>query len=119
MIAIGLTLIMVIGIVVFAFFSKDHLNLLIGIIIVFIINFGGFGILCLFEWSAMLNVLYCGIGVALIGIVLLIDTKFIVAGYKNVGISLDDYILGVLILNADLMTIFLWIFRLLKAVTRR
>ena len=52
-------------------------------------------------------------GVILFGIYLVIDTALILQGGKY-GLTIDDYILGALILYIDIINLFLFILRLLR-----
>jgi FtsH-binding integral membrane protein len=77
------------------------LNILIALIM--------FGIFC--AWSPILNNLYCCLGVIVFGIYLVIDTQLIIGG-KRLEISMDDYVVGALILYMDIIQIFLFLLRL-------
>jgi FtsH-binding integral membrane protein len=116
--AAGLTLFMVLGLTLFALFSRNNFSMLFGLIIILLFSFGGFGILCIFTISPILYQLYCAIAVAIMGILLIIDTQLIIGGGKNIEISMDDYILGSLLLYIDIMRIFLLILQLLGASKR-
>ena len=52
---------------------------------------------------------------ALLGILLVIDTKMIVGGKRSIKVSMDDYVMGSLMLYLDIMRMFLWILQLLAA----
>jgi len=112
LVATILTLVLVIALTILAFISgDDDLNIIFGVGVVLIVSFGGFGILCLGKWNPTLYSLYCAIAVAVAGILLLIDTKIITGGKSDFDISLDDYVMGALILYADIMRIFLLVLR--------
>jgi FtsH-binding integral membrane protein len=81
--AAGLTLFMVFGLTMFAIFSRNDLNMLLGVAIILLFSFGGFGILCLFTFAPVLYMFYCGLAAAILGILLIIDTKMIIGGQKN------------------------------------
>lgn len=69
------------------------------------------GIFSIFAWSPFLNNLYCSLGVILFGIYLIIDTQLIIGG-KRLAISLDDYVVGALLLYIDIIQIFLYLLQM-------
>lgn len=78
--AAGLTLFMVLGLTLYAIFSRNDFRMMIGIVFVLFFSFLGFGILCIFTLSPILYQLYCALAVSLLGILLVIDTKLIIGG---------------------------------------
>ena len=73
-----------------------------------------FMVLSLFSiifWSEVFNIIICTIGVFLFGIYLILDTQFVMGG-KRYQLSLDDYIVGALILYMDIVMIFLYLLSL-------
>ena len=60
-----------------------------------------------------MNAFYCGIGVLIYSIYLVIDTQLIMGG-KRYELEIDDYILAAFILYTDIIMIFLYILRLLS-----
>lgn len=116
--AAGLTLFMVVGLTLFAIFSRNDLNMLVGVAIILLFSFCGFGFLCIFTFNPIMYQLYCAIAVAIVGILLIIETKMIIGGQKSIQIPLDDYVLGSLILYIDIMRLFLLILQLLGASRR-
>lgn len=113
LVAAILTLALVIALTIFAFVSTNDLNMIVGIVVVMVVSFGGFGILCIFSWNPIVYTLYCAIAIAIAGVLLLIDTKMIIGGERSIEVSMDDYILGALILYTDIMRLFLLILRIL------
>lgn len=116
--AAGLTLFMVIGLTLFAIFSRNDLNMLLGVAIILLFSFCGFGFLCIFTFNPIMYQLYCAIAVAIVGILLIIETKMIIGGKKSIQIPMDDYVLGSLILYIDIMRLFMLILQLLGASRR-
>lgn len=70
------------------------------------------GIFSIFVWSPFLNNLYCCLGTMLFGIYLIIDTQLIIGG-KRLELSLDDYVIGALILYMDIIQIFLYLLQMM------
>lgn len=116
--AAGLTLFMVLGLTLFAIFSRNDLNMLLGVAVILLFSFCGFGFLCLFTFNPIMYQLYCAIAVAIVGILLIIETKMIIGGQKSIQIPMDDYVLGSLILYIDIMRLFMLILQLLGASRR-
>lgn len=70
------------------------------------------GIFSIFVWSPFLNNLYCALGVIVVGIYLVIDTQLIIGG-RRLELTMDDYVVGALILFIDIIQIFLYLLALL------
>ena len=117
--AAALTLFMVLGLTLFAFFSRENFNGWYGAVVVLLFSFAGFGFLCIITLEPILYQLYCAIAISILGILLVIDTKLIIGGERSVTISMDDYVLGSLILYIDIMRIFIWILRLLALASKK
>jgi FtsH-binding integral membrane protein len=109
----------VVALTLYAVFTRTDFTTLVGIIIVVVVCFSVFGILCLFGRDPVLYKLYCAFGAILAGICLIIDTQMIVGGEKNIEISMDDYVLGALILYVDVIRLFLYILRAMGSGKRR
>lgn len=70
-------------------------------------------IFSIFVWSPFLDNLYCALGVIVFGIYIVIDTQLIIGG-RRLEISMDDYVVGALILYIDIITMFLYLLQLLS-----
>jgi len=121
--AAGITVGLVLGLTVYAFIAKTDFTF-----------WGGFLWMALFSLAFMgmfmgifgansyyingysyMNtwyIFYCTIGVIIFGMYLIYDTQLI-AGGKRLELSIDDYILGALLLYVDIMRIFLYILSIL------
>ncbi len=113
--AAGLTLLVVVALTLFALFSRNDFRFLWAAAVAIMASMIGFGILCIFSWSPVLYQLYSALVVALLGILLVVDTKLILGGNRGFEISMDNYILGALVIYIDIMRIFLVILRMLGA----
>lgn len=71
----------------------------------------------IFTTSPFLTNLICALGVFIFGIYVIVDTQMIMGSHKY-GITMDDYILGALILYIDIIQLFLYILRLLSESRR-
>lgn len=72
-------------------------------------------IVSLFMQTQIMYTVYCCFGALLYGIYLIIDTILITGGKQtsNVKISMDDYIIGALMLYIDIVMLFVYILRIL------
>lgn len=109
--AVAITIALVIGLTAYAFITRTDFTTWIGIMIVVLICFIFFGITCAVQWNPILYSLYCTLGAIIAGILLVIDTQMIVGGERAFQISMDDYVLGALILYVDIVRLFLYILR--------
>lgn len=95
----------------YAFIVKTDIRNLVAILIVAVFCFIVFGISFAFTLSGTLHTLYATFGVIIGGIILIIDTNWIADGDR--GCSLDDPVLGALIIYIDIIRIFLYILRMM------
>ena len=102
-----------IALTVYAMFTKEDFTIKWGIVIVILAAMLMLGIFSLFAWSPFLDNLYCCLGVIMCGIYIVIDTQLIIGG-KRLAISMDDYVVGALILYMDIITLFLYLLELLS-----
>jgi len=70
-------------------------------------------IVTMFTNSPFIRNLYCGVGVLLFSIYLVIDTQMIMGG-KSIELRIDEYALAALLLYIDIIQIFLYILQLLS-----
>jgi FtsH-binding integral membrane protein len=108
-----LFLAIVVGLTVYAIFTPTDFTIKWGIVIVILVAMLMLGIFSIFIYSPFLTNLYCTLGVICFGIYLVIDTQLIIGG-KRLELSLDDYVVGALILYIDIIQIFLYILQLLS-----
>ena len=95
-------------------FTLRDFMFLWGILFVAVFAFMTMGIISIFTWwSPFLTNLYCALGVIVFGIYLVWDTKIIVGG-ERLGLSLDDYVVGALLLYIDIIQIFLYILLMMR-----
>ena len=71
-------------------------------------------IISLFVGLGALYTVYCCLGVVFYGLYLIIDTMMIVKGkgMSGRGCSMDDYIIGAMMLYIDIIMMFLYLLRL-------
>jgi FtsH-binding integral membrane protein len=97
----------------YAIFTPTDFTMKWGIVIVLLVAMLMLGIFSIFMWSPFLTNLYCSLGVIVFGIYLVIDTQMIVGG-RRLELSMDDYVVGALILYIDVIQIFLYLLQLLS-----
>lgn len=120
MTAMIITLAMFCGLTVYALFTRTDFSKCVGVIIVIVVCFATFGILCAFsDWNPILYSLYCCLGVILAGVFIVFDTELILGGDRRIQLSLDDYVIGAMILYIDLIRLFLWILRAMGSAANR
>mmetsp|Transcript_130044 Transcript_130044/g.183445 ORF Transcript_130044/g.183445 Transcript_130044/m.183445 type:complete len:124 (+) Transcript_130044:606-977(+) len=98
-----LTVSIVIGLTVYAFTTKTDFTMMGGLLWMMTLLFIFMGF-C-FWWMPMtgaMNIIYCTFGVLLFGLYLIYDTQLI-AGGKRFKLSIDDYILGAMLLYIDII----------------
>ena len=105
--AMGATILIVTALIIYTFAVKVDFHTLTAVLIVAIVAFILFGISFAFTMSSVLHTLYCTFGVIIGGIIFIIDLQTIADGDR--GCSLDNPVLGALILYIDIMRIFLYI----------
>jgi len=71
-----------------------------------------FGIFGISRLGGFADLLFCCLGVAVYGFYIIYDTQLIADGDKY-GLSLDDYILGAMMLYVDIIGLFIYLLRLL------
>lgn len=70
-------------------------------------------VVTMFTDSPLIRNIYCGVGVLLFSIYLIIDTQMIMGG-KSIELRVDEYALAALLLYIDIIQIFLYILQLLS-----
>ena len=100
---------------IYACFSKESIEYLMGLAFIVCLAMIPVGILCIFMSLPALKAIYCMLGLIFYSIFLLIDTKMIMGGksFGNYDIQVDDYIMGALMLYMDIIMIFLYLLSLL------
>ena len=122
--AAGLTACLTITLTIYACTTKTDFTLYGGIL--WIVGWGFFAVSILFGYFTMgdggkyYNMMTCCLavfGICLYGVYLIYDTQLIMGGgrYK---LSLDDYIIGALVIYIDIIALFLRILQLLGAARR-
>lgn len=99
------------GLTIYAIFTKSDFTMMWGVIWILFMSFLVFGIFTGIGFSYWLYNLYCVFGVILFGIYIIFDTQMIIGG-KRLQLSMDDYVIGALILYIDIIQMFLYLLSL-------
>ena len=107
----GLTMIIVLGLSLYACFTKRDMTMMGGFLLSFSLILFFLGIIGIFFRSYFYQMLLDSLGVLLMSLYLIYDTQLVV-GQKKELIKLDLYILGAMMIYLDIINIFLRILRL-------
>lgn len=108
-----MTLAIVLSLTLYAIFTRTDFTTMWGILVVLVTALLMLGIFTWIAWTPFLDNLYCCLGIIVFGIYLVIDTQLIIGG-RTLELSMDDYVVGALILYIDIIQIFLYILALLS-----
>ena len=106
-----MTLAIVLAATAYAWTTKTDFTMKAGFIWIFGMTFMMLCLFSIFFYSYFFDMLLCAIGVLLFGIYLIFDTQLIV-GKGRYSLSIDDYILGAMVLYIDIIMIFIYILQL-------
>lgn len=113
LIAIGITLLITVGVTIFAMQTKYDFTqncMLVAVCLGFALI--GFGIACIFVRNNIMQAVYGGLGALLMALFLAIDTQLIL-GNKRFAFNPEDYVLATLQLYLDICQLFLYLLTLL------
>lgn len=110
--AMALTCAMSITLTLYAVFTKTDFTtkggiLLVGVVVLFLGS-----IMMISGYSKVLDTIMCILGIIVFSGYIIYDTQLIVGGKKH-QLTIDDYVIGALMLYADIINLFLYILRLL------
>ena len=111
MTAVFMTASIVVGLTLYAVFTKTDFTACGGVLLCVLIAFAFFGLFSIF-FGFYMRIVYCTFGVILFGIYLVYDTQMIV-GKHGRQYSKEDYILAAINLYLDIIQIFIYILQIL------
>lgn len=111
--AMGIVAVLTLAITLFAFQTKIDFTMLSGCLFVAVVVLFCFGILTIFFYSKILNLVYACIGALIFGLFLVFDTQMMMGGSKKYSISPEEYIFAALNLYIDIITLFLYILEII------
>ncbi|XP_075259603.1 protein lifeguard 1-like [Convolutriloba macropyga] len=106
--ALGITVVVVIAVSLFACQAKVDFTSWIGVMFVISLVFFAFGILMIFFYNRILTIVYGCIGALIFTVYLAIDTQIVMGG-KRYELNEEDWIQGAIILYMDICYIFMYI----------
>ncbi|XP_048008138.1 glutamate receptor, ionotropic, N-methyl D-aspartate-associated protein 1b (glutamate binding) [Megalobrama amblycephala] len=112
MMAVGITVLVCVTVMVFSLQTKYDFTSCYGVLFVCFIVFLFFGILCIFLYSRILDLIYASLGALIFTCFLAVDTQMLL-GNKNLSLSPEEYVYAALNLYMDIIQIFLYILRIL------
>ncbi len=118
LIAAIMTIGLVTALTIFAFAVPVDLHMCWGLGFCLLIGMLFLGIFSWIAWTPFLNTLYCSLGVIVFGIFIVVDTKLIAGNDRKIKLSMDDYVVGALMLYIDIIQIFLYLLMLLGGSRR-
>ncbi|XP_072106995.1 protein lifeguard 1-like isoform X1 [Mobula birostris] len=117
MIALGSTVAVCLGIILFSSQTRLDLTCCYGFLLVLSIVVFMFGFFCIFFYNQVLQVVYGSLGALLFSLFLAVDIQ-LVLGNKQFELSPEDYVLAVLILYLDIINIFIYLLMIVSAYGR-
>uniref|UniRef100_A0A8C2D394 Glutamate receptor, ionotropic, N-methyl D-aspartate-associated protein 1b (glutamate binding) n=1 Tax=Cyprinus carpio TaxID=7962 RepID=A0A8C2D394_CYPCA len=111
MMAIGITVVVCFTVIVFSLQTKYDFTSCYGVLFVCLIVMMFFGILCIFLYNRILDLIYSSLGALIFTCFLAVDTQLLL-GNKNLSLNPEEYIFAALNLYLDIIHIFLYLLRI-------
>ncbi|XP_044151723.1 protein lifeguard 1-like [Bufo gargarizans] len=105
--ATGATILVTLGLTIFALQTKWDFTILSGGLMVALLVLLSFGILAAIFRSLWLNIVYACIGTFIFGMYLVVDTQLITGGKHRYSISPEEYIFAALNIYVDIINLFM------------
>ncbi|KAI7806421.1 glutamate receptor, ionotropic, N-methyl D-aspartate-associated protein 1b (glutamate binding) [Triplophysa rosa] len=109
--AVGITGLVCCTVMVFSLQTRFDFTSCYGVLCVCTTVFFFFGILCIFLYSRIMDLIYSALGALLFTCFLAVDTQLLL-GNKKVSLNPEEYIFATLSLYLDIIYIFLYILRI-------
>eukprot|EP01134_Creolimax_fragrantissima_P006327 CFRG6327T1 len=114
LLALGITMVLVVGLTAFAFQTKYDFTMLNGILFSCLIALIIFGFLNMFIRNRVADLIYSSLGALLFSVYIIYDTQKIIGGEHKLSISPEEYVFAALALYLDIINLFLYILRALS-----
>ena len=102
-----MTLAVVAAITTYAWTTKTDFTRKMGFIWVLGMTFFMLSLFSIFFYSYFVQMFLCALGVCIFGLYLIFDTQLIL-GEGRYSLSIDDYVLGAMVLYVDIIMIFIY-----------
>ncbi|XP_056115432.1 glutamate receptor, ionotropic, N-methyl D-aspartate-associated protein 1b (glutamate binding) [Rhinichthys klamathensis goyatoka] len=109
--AAGITVVVCFTVIIFSLQTKYDFTSCYGVLFVCFIVLLFFGILCIFLYSRILELIYASLGALIFTCFLAVDTQLLL-GNKKLSLSPEEYVFASLNLYLDIIQIFLYILRI-------
>ena len=114
MMAIGITVILVLSLTLFAMQTKIDFTAMGGILLVALLSLMLFGIfVAIFPGSKVANILYASLGAFIFGVYIIFDTQMMMGGKHKYALDPEEYIFASLNLYLDVINLFMYILSLI------
>ncbi|KAG8544269.1 hypothetical protein GDO81_022810 [Engystomops pustulosus] len=110
--ATGATILVTLGLTIFALQTKWDFTMMSGGLLVALLVLLSFGILAAIFRSMWLNIVYACIGTFIFGMYLVVDTQLITGGKHRYSVSPEEYIFAALNIYLDIVNLFLLLLQL-------
>uniref|UniRef100_A0A673GT71 Protein lifeguard 1-like n=1 Tax=Sinocyclocheilus rhinocerous TaxID=307959 RepID=A0A673GT71_9TELE len=111
MMAIGVTVLVCFTVIVFSLQTRYDFTSCYGVLFVCFIVVLFFGILCIFLYNRILDLIYASLGALIFTCFLAVDTQLLL-GNKTLSLSPEEHVFAALNLYLDIIQIFLYILRI-------
>ena len=116
--AVTTTCAVVLALFIYAITTKTDMSVLLGSLWILTTTMLMYLLFFWFIRSYWLQMIYYSLGLILFGIYLIIDVKLIIGDKQGYGLSVDDYIIGAMMIYSDIIMIFLYILSIFVSSTR-
>merc|ERR1712018_164259 len=109
MIAIGITVVLVVGLTLFALQTKIDFTAMRGIMFIAVLCLIMFGFFALIFRSNVVNIIYASIGAFIFGVYIIMGTQLMMGGKHQYALDPEEYIFASLNLYLDIINLFMYI----------
>lgn len=117
MIAVGITVVICFGLILFALQTKFDFTAWGGALLVVLLCLFCFGILAVIFQNQILNMVYSCCGALVFGLYLVFDVQIMLGGRHKYALSPEEYIFAALNLYLDIINIFMYVLSIVGAVS--
>ena len=114
MMALGITVVVVLGLTLFALQTKIDFTAMGGILMVAVLCLMMFGFFALiFRSNPIVNIVYASLGAFIFGVYIIFDTQLMMGGKHKYALDPEEYIFASLNLYLDVINLFLFILQII------
>lgn len=116
LLAMGITVGVFVALSLFALQTKWDFTVLSGLLVVSSLLLMIIGIVTIFFKDRTLHIVYCALVVLVVAMAIVIDTQLMLIGKHSLSFGPKDYVLAALVLYSDIITLFVYVLRLIGLV---